>query len=103
MSPAPPRVVASIVSDLARVVARLHAEGTVHGALAPDRIVIGADGACSLAPGEGSIALARVHAAPERERSLLPAGDVWSLGAIAHALVTGERVQGISLPPVSEL
>lgn len=93
--------IAGVVAALASTLADLHAMGLVHGAVAPEHVVLDDDGRpvlCSL--GYGGLAGERPAAAPlllppfadptrEEDGRLHPALDVYGLGALLETLLAG--------------
>jgi len=86
---------ATVAAALADVVARLHDAGVVHGRIAPEHVVLGADGRpvlCGFAGGGGTGGRRPAHDDSSTGGGvLLPADDVAGLGAVLGALL-GEGV-----------
>ena len=105
-----PRDAAELVAKLARALEYCHAQGVVHRDVKPDNVLLRADGEPLLtdfglvgdAEEDGRSRLTRDGAflgtpgywSPEQARGQLdrigPQSDVWGLGALLHALLTGE-------------
>lgn len=102
----PPAEGLRICRDVAEILAAAHAQGVLHGALSPERILIGDDGTVRVqAFGSGAVRALAARAlglsappgwprfeAPEVARGEAPreASDFWSLGAILFAVLTGQ-------------
>ncbi|MFI9560028.1 serine/threonine-protein kinase [Nonomuraea endophytica] len=107
-----PEVAASVGAQVADALVCLHAEGIVHGDIKPGNVVVTGDGTVKLADfgaayrvggnetitPNSAISYTPDYAAPEVILGRLERGsDVFSLGAMLHALVTGsppERAPG---------
>ncbi|MEB3330482.1 MAG: diguanylate cyclase [Candidatus Sericytochromatia bacterium] len=101
LAPLPPLQVERLLSTLAEALGRLHARGWLHGSLRPDSLLIDDTGQAVLTgwhrlmlEGEAPlppVSAALPYVAPEVLRGGRPdrRADVYSLGAVAHALLTG--------------
>jgi hypothetical protein len=91
-----------IVSDIAAGLAAFHGAGLVHGDLKPSSILISRDGKIRIAGfGDAVHGSEREYVAPELEFDPAPdvRSDIFSLGVIAHEVLTGKTLERIPKPP----
>ncbi len=97
-----PREVLRVLSPVAHALAHMHVRGVVHGDVSPGNILVDHSGCAVLIDlgfssrrgASGSVAGTPGFIAPERSREgakLEPSADVWSLGAVITACLTGDR------------
>ncbi len=115
-APLPPDTVAAMLRGAADALDWLHAQDIVHGDIKPANLLLGADGTARLidfgtAAPRGAAVTDRVatpaYAAPERLLGLAPdpRDDIFSLAAVAYALLTGQPpfgddpVLAVGVPP----
>ncbi|MFO0808014.1 MAG: serine/threonine-protein kinase [Gemmataceae bacterium] len=104
--PLPPREAADLVRQIAEAVAHAHAHGIVHRDLKPHNVLVGPDGRPRVTDfglakrldadggltGTGQILGTPQFMAPEQasgSKDVGPAADVYALGAVLYALLTG--------------
>jgi hypothetical protein len=90
--PLPSRDAAVLVLELARAVRYAHQRGVLHGGISPQVVSLRPDGAPLLARfGRPRETISAAYRAPEQESGseLGEATDVYGLGALLHALITG--------------
>jgi serine/threonine protein kinase len=98
----PPPEAARIVAVLAEALHLVHELGLVHGDIYPSNVFLGIDGHVALAGWKTALrstsagaGLRPAFGAPERLRDLgtaaNPRSDIYSLGVLLYALLTGER------------
>ena len=89
-----------LIAQIGEAVAALHERGTVHGAIAPEHIIVhhahGQDTATLLQAGMFRVtretSASPAYLAPEQlEGNASPATDIWSVAAVAAEMLTGRR------------
>ncbi|WP_306370812.1 PASTA domain-containing protein [Nocardiopsis sp. CC223A] len=88
-----PHTALGIAASLLEVLDTAHAQGIVHGALTPDRIVVGRDGGVGIT-GFPLLFDAAEDEAPDTRT------DVRAVGLLLHLLLTGERVAPEDVRPL---
>ncbi|CAL9489981.1 Serine_threonine-protein kinase PK-1 [Nocardiopsis dassonvillei] len=88
-----PHTALGIAASVLEVLDTAHAQGIVHGALAPDRIVVGEDGGVGIT-GFPLLFDAAEDEAPDTRT------DVRAVGLLLHLLLTGERVTPDEVRPL---
>ncbi|MFI6477111.1 protein kinase [Nonomuraea sp. NPDC050663] len=84
--PLPPAEVAGLGLDLLDQLSAIHANGGRHGSVCPQNVLLADDGKASLTPPAPPRA-SSPYTAPEG--NLVPASDLWSLGATLYTAVEG--------------
>jgi diguanylate cyclase (GGDEF)-like protein len=109
-APLPPRQVERVLATLAEVLAGLHARGWLHGDLRPDALLLDTAGHPVLTswhrivPEGGAPHLPKPAALPFTAPEVLRGGrpdrrsDVYALGAVVHAMLTGAPPHAASSP-----
>jgi serine/threonine protein kinase len=94
--PMPPQLAVRAMTDVCRGLEHVHEQGVVHRVVAPQHVVVGADGGCSVI-GFGrarrmTLQATLMYASPEaldRARLVDPRADVYAIAATTYALVRG--------------
>ena len=92
-APLPPGDVLRYAIDIGAALQRAHLRGVVHGAIAPDSVLITGAGARLIAPQDVLRVAARPYRSPEQVRGAQPdsRSDIFSYGALLYEMISRAR------------